>query len=162
MKAFHFNLDRVRDWRARQLELEESALRRMLAERAALEARAEGLERERGEARQAVAGSGSATGQDLAALDAFLRHAALEKRRLAEARAACLQRITVQQGQVLAARRRVEVIERLRERRRAEWQAASDREQENLAADLFLAKWKGGASAAARGFRANAESKPGG
>jgi len=42
---------------------------------------------------------------------------------------------------VLRARRDVRVIEKLRERRLAEWQAEADRELEGLAAEVFLARW---------------------
>jgi flagellar export protein FliJ len=142
VRAFHFNLDRVREWRTRQLELEEAGLQQLLAEKASLKARAAALEREREAARQAVAQQGSATGQDLGALDAFFRYVAMERQKLAAAQTACERRICVQQQQVIVARRRVEVIERLREKRLADWRAGFDREQENLAAELFLAKWK--------------------
>jgi hypothetical protein len=45
---------------------------------------------------------------------------------------------------MLEARRCCRLLERLKERRRAEWQAATDREMEELAAESFLAGWSRG------------------
>ena len=45
-----------------------------------------------------------------------------------------------QRQRVVAARRDAELLERLLQKARDEWQAASDREQETLATDLYLAK----------------------
>jgi hypothetical protein len=41
---------------------------------------------------------------------------------------------------VIQARRDAELLERLKRKALAEWQAASDREQESLATELYLAK----------------------
>jgi hypothetical protein len=39
------------------------------------------------------------------------------------------------------ARRRCRLLERLRERRRAEWKTENDRELEQVAAESYLARW---------------------
>jgi len=46
-----------------------------------------------------------------------------------------------QRGLVLKAERDVRLLEKLREKRLGEWQAAADKEQEALASELFLAQW---------------------
>jgi hypothetical protein len=43
---------------------------------------------------------------------------------------------------VAEARRRVRLIEKLEDRRFRQWQANADREEENLSAELYLARWK--------------------
>jgi hypothetical protein len=64
--------------------------------------------------------------------DLALRYAEAEKK-LAECRAAMLE-----------ARRRCSLMEKLKERRRADWEAAANREIEALAAESFLARWNRG------------------
>ena len=51
-------------------------------------------------------------------------------------------RAVSQQRAVVEARRRVRLMEQLEERRFRAWQADAGREQENLAAELYLARWK--------------------
>jgi hypothetical protein len=43
---------------------------------------------------------------------------------------------------MLEARRRLRLLERLRERRLAEWCSARDKELEDLVSEAYLAKWK--------------------
>ena len=46
---------------------------------------------------------------------------------------------------MLEARRRCRLLERLKDRRLAEWSKARDRELEELASESFLARWQTGA-----------------
>jgi hypothetical protein len=46
-----------------------------------------------------------------------------------------------QRAQLLAARREFRLLEKLRQVRRAAWEAAVDREFEALAAETYLARW---------------------
>lgn len=142
MKAFRFPFDRVRQWRAQQLEIEEARLQKLFQERNAIRAARTVLAEERLSEENAVRASGSATAQELSALDAFVRYVLAEYQRLNRLEADCEARITAQRQQVADARRRVELLDRLKEKRRAEWQLEFDREQENLSGELFLAKWK--------------------
>jgi hypothetical protein len=43
---------------------------------------------------------------------------------------------------MLEARRRLRLLERLKDRRMAEWRAARDKELEELASESYLAKWQ--------------------
>lgn len=142
MKAFRFPFDRVRQWRAQQLEIEEVRLQKLFADRQAIRAQRAALDEERLREERAVRAPGSAAAQDLAVLDAFGRYVVAEKKKLTEAEAGCATRIAAQQQQVTEARRRVELLDRLKEKRLAEWRLEFDREQENLAGELFLAKWR--------------------
>jgi hypothetical protein len=53
----------------------------------------------------------------------------------------CQKELAARQAAVLEARRRYRLLERLKDRRWAEWQSAADRELDELAADSYLAQW---------------------
>ena len=142
MKAFRFPFDRVRQWRAQQLEIEEAKLQRLFAEQNAIRLARKALAEERLAEERAVCASGSTAAAELAALDAFVRYVVAEQKRLNGEEQNCDQRIAVQQKQLAEARRRVELLDRLKEKRLTEWWLEFDREQETLAGELFLAKWK--------------------
>jgi hypothetical protein len=56
--------------------------------------------------------------------------------------------IDAQRGRVLDARQKYEMLDRLKTRSQGVWRAECNREQENLAGELYLARW--GAAAAGR------------
>jgi hypothetical protein len=141
MRRFKFRLETVLGWRRLHLELEETKLQRLFEELRQLDLAEDRLDAEKAEADRAVLYSASVEAQDLAALDRHRLHVAREKERLRKERADCRRRITAQQQQVVKAERDVRLLEKLRERRLAEWQTAADREQEALASELFLARW---------------------
>jgi len=139
MTSFRFSLERVLHWRRVQLELAENELQRRVA---ALEE----LDRERADLEAAAIRTevqvrkwSPLAGRDLAALAGFRAHVKNEERRLARRRAERQQQVAAQQQVLLEARRRCRLLERLRERRLAEWQRESDREIEQFAAESHLA-----------------------
>lgn len=139
MKSFRFPLEKVLHWRRVQLELEEnkfkqqaSALAQLDRARAALEAAAIRAEVE-------VRGWIPVMGRDLAALAGFRLSVQSQQHTLAARRAECQYRLEAQQKAMLEARRRCRLLERLRERRWAEWCEANDREVEQIAAECYLA-----------------------
>ena len=142
MKRFHFELRRVLDWRRQQLELEQIKLEPMVAELHLRDSRIGQCEAERRELRRPVACSASAEAQDLASAERYWLYLGGQSKRLAAELAACQERIVQQRARILEARRRLRLLERLEQRRREEWQAGADREQEALAAELFLARRK--------------------
>ena len=141
MKTFHFPLERVLDWRRTQLEIEEARFRQAATTLAAVDhARAElaaGLVRAECEVRRAQAVSGI----DLAALSAYRARARHESARLEGKRTECARALADRQAAMLEARRRLRLLERLKERRVAEWKAARDREVEETASESYLAQW---------------------
>jgi hypothetical protein len=52
-----------------------------------------------------------------------------------------LAKLTVQKSKAVEANQRVKLIERLREKRLAEWVSSMQKEQETFAADAHLARW---------------------
>ena len=141
MRRFRFRLETVLGWRRLHLELEETKLQRLFEELRRVDLTEDRLDTEKSEADRAVLNSPSIEGRDLAALDSHRLHVAREKERLRKERADCQRRIAAQRDRVLKAERDVRLLEKLKERRLAEWQTAADREQEALASELFLARW---------------------
>jgi len=142
VKRFEFQLARVRDYRRQQLEVEEVKLQALLTERQALESEKLRLENEAAETRQSLMVTRSAESQELVFLDSYLRHLAAEKKRHANKVADWQARALKQREAVVGARRRVLLMEELEQRQFEEWKTALDREQENLASELYLARWK--------------------
>src|SRR5713101_4380302 len=142
MTRFHFPLEKVRDFRRRQLEVEEAKLEALHTERQALVAESAHLESEAAQTRVSLMVTGVADAQDLVASDLYLRHLSAGKKRLAARVADWQARAAKQQQAIVEARRRVRLLEKLENRKLREWQKGVDREQENLASELYLAKWK--------------------
>jgi hypothetical protein len=141
MKAFHFPLERVLSLRRTQLELEDARFRQSAAALAAIDrARAE-LGAAAVAADLEVRSAASIAGADLAALDEFHRHVRSQEHMLAGRRAERVRELAAQEAAMHEARRRCRLLERLRERRRAEWKTENDRELEQVAAESYLARW---------------------
>ncbi|HEV2199718.1 MAG TPA: hypothetical protein VGR73_07845 [Bryobacteraceae bacterium] len=141
MKRFTFSLERVLGWRRIEARLEELRAEQLHAELRAIEASREDLRIERETTAAEVRAAGSATGAELAALDNFRRHVDRERSRLERQRVECEKRSAAQNSVLTAKRRDVKILEHLRERRKAAWTAALDRETEQQAAETFLSRW---------------------
>ncbi len=141
MKAFRFPLEKALDWRRTQLELEESRYKQQAAElaeidrsRAEIEASGIRAEFQVREWRPVLSG-------DLAALGSFRLRVKHEQAELAPRREECAQKLNAQQNKMLEARRRCRLLERLKERRLAEWKSAESHELEEIAAESYIARW---------------------
>ena len=141
MTPFRFHLEKVLEWRTTQLELEEARFKQAAAAVASLDrARAE-IEATSVRAELEVRQWHEVAGRDLSALGDFRRHIQAQQRALSVRRAERQKALETQETAMLAARRRCRLLERLKERRRTEWQAGFDREVEELASESFLAGW---------------------
>jgi hypothetical protein len=139
--SFHFPLQKVLEWRRKQLEVEEARFRQRLAALAAVDhARAE-LEAAALRAECEVRRSSRIAGSDLAALNSYRIRARADASRLAERRVGCARALAAQKAVMLEARRRCRLLERLRERREGEWKTAAGRELDQIASESYLAQW---------------------
>jgi hypothetical protein len=86
--------------------------------------------------------TGSVEAQELVAADHYLKYLAAESKRQAAKMADWQQRTAKQQQAMVEARRRVRLLEKLEDKQLSLWTAEADREQENLSAELYLARWK--------------------
>jgi hypothetical protein len=80
-------------------------------------------------------------GRYLAALGNFRSHVKRREKEIALRRVECQRDVETRRKAMLEARRRCRLLERLKERRHAEWQAGFDRELEETAAEAYLARW---------------------
>jgi hypothetical protein len=141
MTTFQFPLQKAFDWRRTQLALAEARVQQQLAALAALDqARAE-LDAMSQRTELEVRRFAPLDGGHLATWDTFRLAIRARTRDLAGKRADCQKELATLQSAVLEARRRCRLLERLKERRWAEWHAAAERELDELAADSYLAQW---------------------
>jgi len=140
MKRFHFPLETVRRWRLERAGIEEVKLRQILGEKQKLAAAKGQIQGQLSQTVQQVLGQPSIPAFELESLDSFSVHVRGRVRKLDSQERECEARIVDQRNKVLKARRQFELIERLRQKALTEWRAAGNKEQEDLAAELFLAK----------------------
>ncbi len=140
MTAFRFPLAKVLEWRRAQLQAARARFQQQAAVVAGLDAERAALETAAAQAEIAVRQAESVHGSDLAALAGFSRHVRIREAEIAAARARAQSELENREKEMLEARRRVRLLERLEQRRRQEWSAAMDRELEEVAAESHLAR----------------------
>jgi hypothetical protein len=140
MKRFHFPLETARRWRLERAGIEELKLRQILSEKEKLAAAKGRIQDEMARSARQVLGQPSIPGPQLETLDSFRLHVGTRVRKIENQERECEVRIVEQRNRVLDARRQFELIERLRQKAMTEWRAAGNKEQEDLAAELFLAR----------------------
>jgi len=143
MIAFGFRLERVLAWRRSELDLAEMKFQQLTAEVAAVDRESAALETAGIQCEITVRNWSPVCGQDLAALGSFRLQVRKKRTELAARRVECSQRLAAGRGAMLEARRRFRLLERLKERRFADWCLARDKELENLASESYLARWAG-------------------
>ena len=141
MKAFQFRLERVLHFREGQLRVEEARLEQMRAGRRQFEGAIEGIDESVRRASGARPVGQFVYAADLTALDLFKKRAGRERVEALGRLQAHDGIIAKQQEQVVQARRKVRLLERLREKRKGEWQIESDKELEELTADFTASQW---------------------
>ena len=144
MNGFHFSLEKALDLRRLQLELEESKFQQQAAALLELDRMRDQIRASRANAEAQVRAGGSALGLDLAALGAFRLHVQSKEKELAQRRLEGEKKLEERRNAMLEARRRCRLLERLKERRKGEWETAFNRELEAVAAESFLAQWNRG------------------
>jgi flagellar biosynthesis chaperone FliJ len=133
MKRFQFRLQRVLEIRRLQARLEEEAAEKLRAARAGLLGRLAGVQRESAE-------SFTLPVEQQRDAAAYRRHLAVLVKRLQGDLSQLDAQIARQQAKLAEAKRRCELLERLRSRRLAEWNAAFALELDELAADAHRAR----------------------
>jgi hypothetical protein len=141
VRAFVFPLRRALEWRRTQLNLEENKLQRLTAALEELRLAEVRLDLVKARTEQAVREAGTVEANDLWALAAYRQRLMAQLRALAQQKREGEQQVAAQRRWMLEVQRQCRLLEKLEERRRAEWQADADREMEALAAESFLALW---------------------
>jgi hypothetical protein len=140
MKRFNFPLERVRRWRSEQRSLEELKLQQLRAERQALADAKEQVQSDLAKTQQEILAQPSFEALELESLDSFRIHVRGRVRDIENRERQWEAKVVEQRQRVIEARRQFELLDRLRQKALAEWRAAGDKEQETLAAEMFLAK----------------------
>ena len=140
MKRFNFPLERVRRWRSEQATLEELKLQQLRAELDALAAGKRQIQDELVQTEQQVLGKRLMEPLELESLDSYRFYVRGRVRDFGQRESQCEARVAEQRQKVIEARRRSELLDRLRTNAFGKWRTASDKEQEDLAAELFLAR----------------------
>ena len=140
MNAFRFPLQRVLDWRRNELDLAELKFQRLTAEVAAVGQAVAELETAGIRAEILVRDWSPVCGRDLAALGSFRLHLRKKNAELAARLVECEGRLAAGRSEMLEARRRFRLLDRLQQRRFEAWRLARDKELEELAAESYLAR----------------------
>jgi len=139
--AFRFRLQKVLDWRRTELDLAEARFKQQTAALAELDRERAELEAAGVRTEILVREWRPLSGGDLAALGGFRLQIKKREQGIAVRRGACAKELAARQSAMLEARRRLRLLERLKERRLAEWRAAQNRELDEQAAVAYLARW---------------------
>lgn len=140
MRRFHFPLERVRRWRAEQLTLEDLKLQQVRAERQTMASARKHIQNELLRSQQEVLSEPCIDALQLESLDTFRRYIQRKVRDIENRERQAEAKVVDQRQRVLEARRQFELLNRLHQKALAEWHAAAGKEQETLAAEMFLAK----------------------
>ena len=144
MKKFNFRLEQVRRWRESERDKEKFRLQALLTELRQLDWAQSQLVNAASGAELAVRPTPEAplpSTEELQALDSYRGYVRRECQRLAGVRAQLEVRVNAQRRALVEAERKVEVLDILREQKLAEWKKDLDKEQEELVAELVVARW---------------------
>jgi flagellar export protein FliJ len=140
MKRFNFPLERVRRWRAEQANVEELKLGRLRSELGQIESLRGAIQDEVKLAESRVLSQPSIDAKELTSLGSYRLHLGQKIRGIENRVREYQAKIIEQRERLIEARRQAELLERLREKALGQWRAAANKEQEDLASELFLAK----------------------
>src|SRR5580693_584593 len=125
MTAFRFRLEKVLAWRRTQAQLADLEFRREAVALAALDQATAELQARAIQTEAEVRDWSPLEGSDLAALGAFRGSVERQTKDLAARRTEQTKKLAERELAMLEARRRCRLLERLRERRLAEWKSES-------------------------------------
>jgi hypothetical protein len=140
MKRFDFPLERVRRWRSEQASLEELKLQQLRGEVARLAEAKQQIEAEAAHSAQQTIAQATLDPIELTSLESYRLHVRRRAHELENLKRQCETKVVEQRQRVIEARRQLELLDRLYHKAWQEWQAASNKGQEEFAAELFLAK----------------------
>ena len=149
MKAFHFPLQRVLEYREVQMRSEEEKLSTIQNQLADVLHRENALTAAQLNAEMNLLGRPLVEAAEFRALSAFQLRIRSEKVSLLAARRNLETQIAEQRKRLLKVRKDCKILENLKDRRKKAWTYLSDREIENTAAESYISSWA----------RSNAESQ---
>jgi flagellar biosynthesis chaperone FliJ len=142
MSRFQFPLQRVLSWRESQLSIEEADLERLRFELTTVEDALRELESREAKEVELIQCARSLKAGELASIANARKWVVLERKRLQSRIADCLRGIELKTAALMEARRKVRLMERLKERRHASWTREENRALEDLAGESAIASWR--------------------
>jgi len=141
MQRFRFRLERVLHWQGRVCRLEEDKFRRCAADVAETDEKIARLTAQRVAIEREFASQTALVPADFYALAEYRKKSAAERGALGRERQARVTALDAQRQKLIAARRTLQIIEKLRERALQEYTRAVDREVETLSQESYLSNW---------------------
>jgi len=141
MKAFHFPLQRVLEYRELQMRTEEEKLSTIQNQLAGVLHRENALTAAQLNAEMNLLGRAVVDAGEFRALSAFQLRIRSEKVSLLAARKNLEVQVAEQRKRLLKARKNCKILENLKEKRKKTWTYLSDREIENTAAESYISNW---------------------
>jgi len=141
MRAFRFRLDRVLDWYEKRYQEEENRVAQCLVALTQVRESIARLKAERVRVESDVIARATLHARDLVALGRYRLGAKRRESELNIERERRESALEQQRQRAQEARRRLKLLEKLRERRFSEFLYAENREIENLAAEAYTARW---------------------
>jgi flagellar export protein FliJ len=141
MAKFEFSLERVLRWRSVELATEEARLKKLVQEQLHLQSVLADVSAERSKLISSLGSMPNLSGDDLRTLTACglrLRRTAGE---LSQQLLKCGRDLAAQRRKYGEAKRRVRLLEELKDRRHQEWKYQESLLLEELASESFLANW---------------------
>jgi flagellar export protein FliJ len=142
VEPFRFRLEKVLSWQRTQTDLEENRTKQMSAALAQTRAALVEVESSRAGAGRETVQAATLHPRDLAALAGYRRRLALREAALRRQEQECEQRLADQRRRWVEARRRCRLLEKLKERRLAEYTLQLGREFDAQASEMFLSRWR--------------------
>jgi len=141
MARFQFSLERVLRWRSVELATEEAKLKKLVQEQLHLQSLLAEVSSERSKLISSLGSMPNLSGDDLRTLTACGLRLRLNAENLAQQLLQCGRDLGVQRKKYSEAKRRVRLLEELKNRRLQEWKHQESVLIEELASESFLANW---------------------
>ena len=140
MKRFVFPLQQIRAWNVTRLQLEESELESIVDRQRRIEAAYAGICAQRSEFEQQTLQQAVIKASELGRIEQFRVFAATEGRRLLTAQAEFAKQVAERRRRIVEMKRKIELLDRLRERQYQAWSAEETKELQAAADEAFLQK----------------------
>jgi flagellar export protein FliJ len=141
MARFEFSLERVLRWRSVELAAEEAKLKQLVQEQLHLQSVLAQVSAERSKLISSLGSIPNLSGDDLRTLTACGLRLRRNAESLAQQLLRCGRDLGLQRKKYSEAKRRVRLLELLKDRRMQEWKYQEAARLEELASESFLAKW---------------------
>lgn len=141
MKRFVFPLQQIRTWNATRLQLEESELETIVDRQRRTEAAFSDLRAQQNQFEQRTLHQSLIEATELVRIEQFRVFVATEGRRLLTAQAEFAKQIGERRRRIIEIKRKIELLDRLRERQQTAWTVEETKELQTAADEAFLQKW---------------------